>query len=539
MARKKKSTEKTYAVPEARVATAAEEAPAYATEAIDLDNAEFQALWRLVRDTRQSVFLTGKAGTGKSTFLRYIISHSSKQLAVLAPTGLAAINVRGQTIHSFFHLPLQPVLPDDPAFAPGALGKRLNISRKMIEVLRNLELIIIDEISMVRADVIDLIDKILRTFGGDRRKPFGGKQLLLVGDVFQLEPVATQADREILRLHYPHYFFFNADVFRDFGLASIELRKVYRQKEGEFISILDRCRAGVPTSSDIAAINSRCGIFTAPDTDRMCMTLTATRSLADIINARHLEQLTTPETIFEGSVHGEFPTQSFPTDLELRLKVGAQVILLRNDPMNRWVNGSLGIVTSTDDGQLTVRLENGSEHVVEPVIWENVEFGYEKKSKRVQAKVRGSFSQLPVRAAWAITIHKSQGQTFERVVIDIGQSGAFSGGQVYVALSRCTSLEGIRLLRPVDIRDVYVSYEVERFARSFNDRRIQEEALQREESDRLLARAAEAFEKSEMTEAVEAFSKALNLNPRINTPALRRLIARKLQKLGSLPSVTD
>lgn len=529
MARKKKTAEKTYVVAEAPTPVIAEEAAPYGGEPIDLDNPEFQALWSLIRETRQSVFLTGKAGTGKSTFLRYIISHTSKQLAVLAPTGLAAVNVRGQTIHSFFHLPLQPVLPDDPNFAPGALGKRLNISRKMIEVLRNLELIIIDEISMVRADVIDLIDKILRTFGGDRRKPFGGKQLLLVGDVFQLEPVVTQTDREILRHHYPHCFFFNADVFRDFGLTSIELRKVYRQKEGEFISILDRCRAGVPTSTDIAAINSRYGIFAEPETEEMCMTLTGTRSLADAINARHLEQLTTPETVFEGFINGDFPAQFFPTDLELHLKVGAQVILLRNDPMGRWVNGSLGIVTSTVDGKLTVRLENGQEHIIEPVLWENVEFGYEKKSKRVKANVKGSFTQLPVRAAWAITIHKSQGQTFERIVIDLGQSGAFSGGQVYVALSRCTSLEGIRLLRPVDIRDVYVNYEVERFARSFNDRHAQEEALQREKSDRLLAEALEAFENSRMCEAVEAFNSALTLNPRINTPALRRLIARKLQ----------
>lgn len=529
MARKKKTAEKTYVVAEAPTPVVAEEAAPYGDEPIDLENPEFQSLWSLIRETRQSVFLTGKAGTGKSTFLRYIISHTSKQLAVLAPTGLAAVNVRGQTIHSFFHLPLQPVLPDDPNFAPGALGKRLNISRKMIEVLRNLELIIIDEISMVRADVIDLIDKILRTFGGDRRKPFGGKQLLLVGDVFQLEPVVTQTDREILRHHYPHCFFFNADVFRAFGLTSIELRKVYRQKEGEFISILDRCRAGVPTSTDIAAINSRYGIFAEPETEEMCMTLTGTRSLADAINARHLEQLTTPETVFEGFINGDFPAQFFPTDLELHLKVGAQVILLRNDPMGRWVNGSLGIVTSTVDGKLTVRLENGQEHIIEPVLWENVEFGYEKKSKRVKANVKGSFTQLPVRAAWAITIHKSQGQTFERIVIDLGQSGAFSGGQVYVALSRCTSLEGIRLLRPVDIRDVYVNYEVERFARSFNDRHAQEEALQREKSDRLLAEALEAFENSRMCEAVEAFNSALTLNPRINTPALRRLIARKLQ----------
>lgn len=529
MARKKKTAEKTYVVAEAPTPVVAEEAAPYGDEPIDLENPEFQSLWSLIRETRQSVFLTGKACTGKSTFLRYIISHTSKQLAVLAPTGLAAVNVRGQTIHSFFHLPLQPVLPDDPNFAPGALGKRLNISRKMIEVLRNLELIIIDEISMVRADVIDLIDKILRTFGGDRRKPFGGKQLLLVGDVFQLEPVVTQTDREILRHHYPHCFFFNADVFRDFGLTSIELRKVYRQKEGEFISILDRCRAGVPTSTDIAAINSRYGIFAEPETEEMCMTLTGTRSLADAINARHLEQLTTPETVFEGFINGDFPAQFFPTDLELHLKVGAQVILLRNDPMGRWVNGSLGIVTSTVDGKLTVRLENGQEHIIEPVLWENVEFGYEKKSKRVKANVKGSFTQLPVRAAWAITIHKSQGQTFERIVIDLGQSGAFSGGQVYVALSRCTSLEGIRLLRPVDIRDVYVNYEVERFARSFNDRHAQEEALQREKSDRLLAEALEAFENSRMCEAVEAFNSALTLNPRINTPALRRLIARKLQ----------
>lgn len=503
--------------------------------AIDLDNPEFLTLQRMVGETGRSVFLTGKAGTGKSTFLRYIIEHTDKQLAVLAPTGIAAVNVGGQTLHSFFHLPLQPYLPDDPEFAPQRLRDRLNISPRLVRTFRELELIVIDEISMVRADTLDFIDRILRYLGGDRRKPFGGKQLLLVGDVFQLEPVVTAEDRAILDRHYRTHFFFGADVFREFGLTSIELRKVYRQKEGAFVELLDRLRGGMPGHDDIRAVNARYlpdrGDEMSGDSGEsiISMTLAGRREAVARINDLHLARLDTEERVYTGTVTGEFPPSSFPTDFDLRLKVGAQVIFLRNDMDRRWVNGTLGVVTATDENAVGVRLEDGREFEVKPVTWDNVAYEYDKRSKSVSARVRGSFTQYPLRAAWALTVHKSQGLTFDNVVIDLGAGGAFAGGQVYVALSRCTSFAGIRLLRPIELRDVYVHPEIIRFSRSFNDRRDQERALEAAECERLLDEAAEALEAGDFRSATEAFGKALQLNPTLNTPAVRRLVALKLR----------
>ncbi|MCM1065959.1 MAG: AAA family ATPase [Muribaculaceae bacterium] len=499
--------------------------------AIDLENPEFRRLLELVENTNSSVFLTGKAGTGKSTFLRYIIDHTDKNCAVLAPTGIAAVNVRGQTLHSFFHLPLQPVLPDDPDFAPAKLRDRLQLTGRSIKLFKEIELIVIDEISMVRADVIDLVDRILRTFGGDRRKPFGGKQLLLVGDVFQLEPVVTAEDKAILQRVYRYPFFFNARVFADFGLASIELRKVYRQKATDFVDILDRFRLGVPDHADIDAVNSR--LREPDDTDaaapaKIVMTLAARRDSVKRINDMHLERLDTPELCYRGEVSGDFPPTAYPTDLELRLKVGAQVIFLRNDPERRFVNGTLGIVSRTEPDKLIVELENGSEIDVEPVSWENVSYEYEAKTKRVSTRVKGTFTHFPIKAAWALTIHKSQGLTFDNVVIDLGRGGAFAGGQVYVALSRCTSLQGIGLLSRIDARDVFVNPEVLRFSRTFNDIRDQEEALRVARADTLMRDAERAYAAADMRTAVELFNEAILCNPRLNTPAFRRLVALRL-----------
>ncbi len=506
-------------------------APRRATDApqtaIDMENPEFRALLQLVENTSASVFLTGKAGTGKSTFLRYVIDHTAKKHAVLAPTGIAAVNVGGQTLHSFFHLPLRPVLPDDPEFAPGRLRDRLKLSGKAIKLFKEIELIVIDEISMVRADMIDLIDRILRTFGGDRRKPFGGKQLLLVGDVFQLEPVVTQEDRSILQRGYQHQFFFNANVFAQFGLTSIELRKVYRQKNKSFVEMLDRYRLGIPSHDDIRSVNGRIGSLDA-SSDKMVMTLAARRDTVKRINDQQLDLLPETPMVYEGEITGDFPPTAYPTDLSLTLKVGAQVIFLRNDVERRYVNGTLGIVEAATPDNLIVRLEDGSEIDVEPVTWENVNYEYEPKSKTVSTRVKGTFTQFPLRTAWAITIHKSQGLTFDNIDIDLGRGGAFAGGQVYVALSRCTSIEGIRLLSGIEARDVFVNPEVLRFSRSFNDVRAREDALRVAKAEEFLRKAEAAFSNHDFRAAVEHFNSAMASDPRLNTPALRRLVAMRL-----------
>ena len=306
-----------------------------AEEVIDLDNPEFQKAWELLQYTSQSVFLTGKAGTGKSTFLRYITAHTRKPYVVLAPTGIAAVNAGGQTLHSFFRIPFKPITPEDPDFARDRLRQRMKYPASLIKLIRNLELIIIDEISMVRADIIDFIDKLLRFYTRNERQPFGGKQLLLVGDIFQLEPVVTGDMRDILRPYYRNFYFFSARAFADIKIVPIELRKVYRQNDPDFISLLDRIRAGISTPTDLAKLNSRVAptpLLPQKSKKDFTMTLATRRDMVDHINEDHLKAIKKPMVTFIGKIKGEFPENSLPTDLELSLKEGAQVVFIKNDP---------------------------------------------------------------------------------------------------------------------------------------------------------------------------------------------------------------
>ncbi|MDE6397123.1 MAG: AAA family ATPase, partial [Muribaculaceae bacterium] len=347
---------------------------------IDLTNPEFNTALDLLTKTNSSVFLTGKAGTGKSTFLRYIAGVTKKRHVILAPTGIAAVNVGGQTIHSFFKIPLKPLLPDDPEFAIYKLRKRLKYNNQHIKLLKSLDLIIIDEISMVRADIIDFIDKILRVYTGNMRQPFGGKQLLFVGDIFQLEPVVTGNDRDVLSMNYSSFYFFNANVFKDIDLVPIELNKVYRQNEFRFIEVLNNIRMGKPTPEDIRLLNTRIESQTnleasQSDTEKdFTMTIATRRDLVDEINTSHLRKLKTPEVTFEGSLIDDFPANALPTDLNLKLKAGAQVVFIKNDPDKRWVNGTLAVVEVCMPDNLTVRTEDGTIHKLEPEIWNHVKY---------------------------------------------------------------------------------------------------------------------------------------------------------------------
>ena len=505
---------------------------------IDLDNPEFQNVLQLIRFTHRSVFMTGKAGTGKSTFLRYICKNTRKRHVVLAPTALAAVNVGGMTLHSFFKIPLRPIVPDDPEFAPGRLKKRMKYSKSLRRLIEGLELIIIDEISMVRADILDFVDRLLRVYSKNPREPFGGKQMLFVGDVFQLEPVVTSDMREILSRYYPRPFFFSARVFDDFAIVPIELRKVYRQSDAQFVRLLDRLRAGHVSDADLNIINSR---LVDPEEvkrestadGKFSMTLAARREMADAINEDHLNELSTTEVTFYGSTTGDFPESSFPTTLELTLKVGAQVVFIRNDRDHRWVNGSLGVVTKADDDSVVVKMENGEQYAVEQEVWQNLKYEFDEAESTVKEKVLGTFKQYPIRLAWALTIHKSQGLTFNNVVIDIGR-GAFSGGQSYVALSRCTSLEGIRLTATFRQSDFFVNPAIIKFASQFNDMRLINSALADSRADRLYADAAKAFADGDYSLAVEDFSEAVCLRNDLTRTEVRRLLLSKLESLSRL-----
>ena len=495
---------------------------------IDLNNPEFQDAWDVLQHTHRSVFLTGKAGTGKSTFLRYIRDNIKKKTVVLAPTGIAAVNVGGQTIHSFFKIPFKPMLPDDPDYAnPARMRKMLRYPKEKVKLIRELDLIIIDEISMVRADIIDFIDRVLRVYSGNMREPFGGKQLLLVGDIFQLEPVVTQDMRDILRRYYKNFFFFNARAFELINLVAIELRKIYRQSDSDFIALLDRVRVNRATSSDIARFNKRCNPDYKEVSDEFAITLATRRDTVDAINDEHMQALKTPEHIYEGAIEGDFPENSLPTAYHLTLKEGAQVIFIRNDKSGRWCNGTIGKVTRLNDNSVYVALENGNEVRVEWEVWENMQYTYNEKEKKVEEKVLGSFSQIPIKPAWALTVHKSQGLTFNHVVIDFA-GGAFTGGQTYVALSRCTSLEGITLLKPLSERDIIVHMAVVEFSRQFNNRQIINEAMEQERANQLYRRAIHAFENLEFEDCVNYFAEAMKIKDQLQNEAVKRLISRKL-----------
>ena len=495
---------------------------------IDLNNPEFQDAWDVLQHTHRSVFLTGKAGTGKSTFLRFIRDNTKKKTVVLAPTGIAAVNVGGQTMHSFFKIPFKPMLPDDPDYAnPARMRKMLRYTKEKVKLIRELELIIIDEISMVRADIIDFVDRVLRVYSGNMREPFGGKQLLLVGDIFQLEPVVTHDSRDILRRYYKNFFFFNARAFDQINLVAIELRKIYRQSDNDFIALLDRVRINRATGADIARLNQRCNPDYQEVSGDFAITLATRRDTVDSINDEHMKALKTPEYVYEGTIEGDFPENSLPTALNLVLKEGAQVIFIRNDKQGRWCNGTIGIVTRLSENSVFVALETGEEMRVEWEVWENMQYTYNEKEKKVEEKVLGSFSQIPIKPAWALTVHRSQGLTFNHVVIDFA-GGAFSGGQTYVALSRCTSLEGITLLKPLSERDIIVNMAVVEFSRLFNNRQIINEAMEQERANQLYRRAVHAFDNQEFEDCVNYFAEAMKIKDNLQNEAVKRLISRKL-----------
>ncbi len=497
---------------------------------LDTNNKEFQDALQLITYTRQSVFLTGKAGTGKSTFLKYICEHTKKKYVVLAPTGIAAINAGGVTLHSFFKLPFRPILPDDPDLSTkgGRIFDFFKYRKEHRKILAEVELIIIDEISMVRADIIDCIDRILRVYSQNNRLPFGGKQLLFVGDVFQLEPVVPSDQREILSLFYPSPFFFSARVFKEINLVPIELQKVYRQKDPVFINILDHIRSNSARPDDLKILNERVFPSFSPEDDDMYITLATRRDQVDFINEKKLAELPGEEFTSYGKIDGDFPESSLPTQLNLAIKEQAQVIFIDNDPERRWVNGTIGRISGIDEsGNVYVLLESGAEHLVERTSWRNYKYRYNEEEKRIEEEIIGTFEQLPIRLAWAITIHKSQGLTFSRVVVDLSK-GVFAGGQTYVALSRCTGLEGLVLKSKISPHDIFVRKEIEQFSRQFNDRRLIEKSLHEADADRLYAEATEAFNKGKMDVASRSLCSAISKRNELDKPAVQRLISRKL-----------
>ena len=523
------------------------------TPTIDTSTPEFQAALNLIRHTHHSLFLTGKAGTGKSTFLRYVKDNTKKKCVVLAPTGIAAINAGGVTLHSFFKLPFHPLTPDDSRYAGRRIREFLKYGKDQIKLLQSLELIIIDEISMVRADIIDFIDRILRTYTHNFRQPFGGKQLLLIGDVFQLEPVVKTDERDILSRFYPSPYFFSAHVFRQMELVSIELTKVYRQQDAQFVAVLDRIRTNQFTPSDLALLNTRAqpspacplvpigaGEFPSPVPSHLGITLCTRRDDVDFINTNELARLDGESMILRGRIRGDFPSSSLPTLLDLEIKLGAQIIFVKNDQEKQWVNGTLGTIIAFSDEPfgLIVMTEEGKEVFVEEAQWANVRYTYNEQEKKIEEEELGTFTQFPIRLAWAITIHKSQGLTFQRVTIDFG-TGTFAGGQAYVALSRCTSLEGMTLKRPVSRSDVFVRPEIVNFAAHFNNPQALDRAMQGAKADIEYGETVRAFDERRWDDFLRHFFTAIHARYDIESPLAQRYIRRKLNIISALEAENE
>lgn len=457
------------------------------TETIEI-NDQFKRALNILENTAKHVFITGRAGTGKSTLLEYFRNHTKKKVAVLAPTGVAALNVNGQTIHSFCR------------FKPDVtLQKVRKITGPDGELFKAIDTIIIDEISMVRSDLLDCVDKFLRLNGKSRANPFGGAQMAFIGDLYQLPPVVTGREMEIFRTQYKSQYFFDANAFDAFNVGFVELEKIYRQKDDKFIGLLNSIRNKSVSDSELAEINKRLNPSFEPHPDDFYINLTTTNLLSNDINNYELSKIKSKLYTFTGKIRGNFDKYYLPTEIDLKVKVGSQIMLLNNDTAKRWVNGTVGKILSIEEDdergghKIIVERSEGSNVTVTPFTWKLSSLFYNKETASLDSETIGSFTQYPLKLAWSVTIHKGQGKTFDKVIIDIGR-GAFTHGQVYVALSRCTSLDGIVLKKPIEKKHIWMDWRVVKFLTKYQYQ-LSESKLSLDEKIKIIEKAIQTKSK--------------------------------------------
>jgi len=507
---------------------------------LDKENIEFNNATEFVQQTDKLIYLTGKAGTGKTTFLKHIKKITEKNTVILAPTGVAAINAGGVTIHSFFQIPFGPFLPNDLRLRTNSFNTE---SKETIyttfkyhedkkKIIENLELLIIDEISMVRCDILDIIDKILRVFRKTNHLPFGGVQVILIGDTFQLPPIANGDEWSILSKFYKTPFFFSSKVIEQNKPLYIELKKIYRQNEQEFIDLLNRVRVNKVNSNDFKILNSKYNpTFSSNGSDYII--LATHNRIVNQTNLTKLNQLETEIHTFEATVNKIFPDKIMPTDRFLKLKIGAQIMFIKNDigEIKRYYNGKIGKIKELEDNKIVVVFDNEQEVEVERAEWENIKYTYNKEKKKIEEEIIGTFEQYPIRLAWAITVHKSQGLTFEKVIADLGS--AFASGQVYVALSRCTSFSGLVLKSQLHQNAIKTDIRVLEFAKNETPSTLIAEQLSTGKADFNYKKSREYFNNGKFAKAFTLFKKALKFRNDIETDIFEKFIITSSKKLFS------
>lgn len=510
---------------------------------VDHTNEDFFHAVEFVISTNKSIFLTGKAGTGKTTFLKYIRENTDKQMVVLAPTGVAAINAGGMTLHSFFQLPFSPFVPGDSRLRSNVsednpaqnIYDTFKYGTEKLEILRNLELLIIDEVSMVRCDTLDVVDRILKVFRKKPYLPFGGVQIVLIGDAFQLPPVVKRNEDKILSQFYESAFFFSAEAFKELNPIHIELKKIYRQKDMFFIDILNKVRENRMSPADYESLNSKHdGKFNGYDDGYI--TLSTRRDRVALINKNHLDQLGGKQFTFYSETEGDFPESNRPTDHELNLKVGAQVMFVKNDlsDFKAYYNGKIGKVKEVDDDAIIVEVDNGLEIKVGKATWNNISYTYNKETKHMEEVLLGSFIQFPIKLAWAVTVHKSQGLTFDKVVLDVGDS--FLPGQLYVALSRCTTFSGIVLKTKITQMAIKSDKFIERFSKSISSYEIIQQVLIDGRANQYYCNAVQAFRRRDFDVAFDEFRNGIMLKNELDQKSSKRLFVLEMKRLISSAS---